>query len=92
MAWPSGDWGSLPIEGGIEVAYKAELEAASDYDTHLADIKTRLNRVRSPLRGAEHFEIEEIIEPAQTRAHLCRWVKLARRALRTGAVAFPFRP
>lgn len=92
MAWPSGDWGSLPIEGGIEVAYKAELEAASDYDTHLAEIKTRLNRVRSPLRGAEHFEIEEIIEPAHTRAHLCRWVKLARGALRTGAVAFPFRP
>ena len=25
FAWPSGDWGSLPIEGGIEVAYKAEL-------------------------------------------------------------------
>ena len=24
-AWPSGDWGSLPIEGGLEVAYKAEL-------------------------------------------------------------------
>jgi propionyl-CoA carboxylase beta chain len=27
IAWPSGDWGSLPIEGGIEVAYKAELAA-----------------------------------------------------------------
>ena len=31
-AWPSGDWGSLPIEGGIEVAYKAELAAAADRD------------------------------------------------------------
>ncbi|MGQ3139632.1 MAG: acyl-CoA carboxylase subunit beta, partial [Sphingopyxis solisilvae] len=28
FAWPSGDWGSLPIEGGVEVAYKSELEAA----------------------------------------------------------------
>ena len=27
-AWPSGDWGSLPIEGGIEAAYRRELEAA----------------------------------------------------------------
>ena len=26
-SWPSGDWGSLPIEGGLEVAYKAELAA-----------------------------------------------------------------
>ena len=30
MAWPSGDWGSLPLEGGLEVAYKAELAASDD--------------------------------------------------------------
>jgi propionyl-CoA carboxylase beta chain len=42
-AWPSGDWGSLPIEGGIEVAYKAELELAADDDAHLQKIKARLN-------------------------------------------------
>ena len=29
-AWPSGDWGSLPLEGGIEAAYRAELEASPD--------------------------------------------------------------
>ena len=38
-AWPSGDWGSLPIEGGIEVAYKAELAEAPDRDAHLAAIR-----------------------------------------------------
>jgi len=92
VAWPSGDWGSLPIEGGIEVAYKAELAAAADYDTHLAGIKTRLNRLRSPLRSAEFFEIEEIIDPRDTRATLTRWVHLARRVLQPGPVAFGYRP
>lgn len=92
FAWPSGDWGSLPIEGGIEVAYKAELEQADDYAAHLAAIKARLNRLRSPLRAAEHFEIEEIIDPARTRPALCEWVRLARAALRPGPVSFPFRP
>jgi regulatory protein len=29
-AWPSGDWGSLPLEGGIEAAYKADLAASDD--------------------------------------------------------------
>ena len=91
-AWPSGDWGSLPIEGGIEVAYKAELEASNDYQAHLAEITERLNRLRSPLRAAEYFEIEEIINPKETRPALCRWANLARAALRTGPVAFPFRP
>ena len=91
-AWPSGDWGSLPIEGGAEVAYKAELEKADDYDAHLAEIKQRLNRVRSPFRSAEHFEIEEIIDPRDTRPTLCGWAKLARQALRPGPTSFTYRP
>ncbi|MCZ6659644.1 MAG: methylmalonyl-CoA carboxyltransferase [Gammaproteobacteria bacterium] len=92
MAWPSGDWGSLPIEGGIEVAYKAELAEAEDYDAHLQKIKNRLNRLRSPFRSAEFFEIEEIIDPRTTRSSLCRWAKLARRASTTNAPQFWYRP
>lgn len=91
-AWPSGDWGSLPIEGGIEVAYKQEIEDADDGDAHLAKIKERLNRLRSPFRSAEYFEIEEIINPSETRPVLCRWAKLARRAIEPGPVSFSFRP
>ncbi len=92
MAWPSGDWGSLPIEGGIEVAYKAEIAAADDPDGHLAKIKERLNRLRSPFRSAEYFEIEEIIDPRDTRRHLTRWINLAKRTLKPGAPAFGYRP
>lgn len=92
FAWPSGDWGSLPIEGGIEVAYKAELAEADDFDEHLAKIKNRLNRLRSPFRSAEYFEIEDIIDPRETRPILCRWAKLARRSLRPGPTAFGYRP
>ena len=91
-AWPSGDWGSLPIEGGIEVAYKAELAEVDDADAHLAKIKERLNRLRSPFRSAEYFEIEEIIDPRDTRAYLCRWAKLARSASRTAPPTFWYRP
>lgn len=92
FSWPSGDWGSLPIEGGIEVAYKAELAEVEDYDAHLTMIKERLNRLRSPFRSAEYFEIEEIIDPRQTRQNLCRWANLAYRALRPGESRFTFRP
>ena len=92
FAWPSGDWGSLPIEGGIEVAYKAELAEAADYAAHLEAIKLRLNRVRSPFRSAEHFEIEEIIDPRDTRPVLCRWASLVAGARRPGRQAFTYRP
>ena len=81
FAWPSGDWGSLPIEGGIEVAYKSEIEAAEDPQAHLEAIRERLNRVRSPFRTAEKFGIEDIIDPRETRPLLCEFADLAWRAL-----------
>ncbi|HAK53551.1 MAG TPA: methylmalonyl-CoA carboxyltransferase [Gammaproteobacteria bacterium] len=92
FAWPSGDWGSLPIEGGIEVGYKAELAEAEDYDAHLEKIKERLNRVRSPFRSAEFFEIEQVIDPRETRKNICHWANLAYKALRPGPYAFTYRP
>src|SRR5439155_2471378 len=60
-AWPSGDWGSLPLEGGIEAAYKALLEGAEDPAALKAEIEEQLNAVLFPLRTAEAFMIEEII-------------------------------
>jgi acetyl-CoA carboxylase carboxyltransferase component len=76
-AWPSGDWGSLPIEGGLEAAYRRELEAAEDPAALRAEIEERLNAVRSPFRTAERFGIEEIIDPRDTRPILCDWAERA---------------
>jgi acetyl-CoA carboxylase carboxyltransferase component len=76
-AWPSGDWGSLPIEGGIEAAYRRELEAAEDPVARRAEIEERLNAVRSPFRTAERFMIEDIIDPRDTRPLLCEWAARA---------------
>lgn len=76
-AWPSGDWGSLPLEGGIEAAYRRELEAAPDREKLLREIEARLNALRSPFRTAEAFGIEEIIDPRDTRPILTDWVALA---------------
>ncbi|WP_114521638.1 carboxyl transferase domain-containing protein [Altererythrobacter sp. ZODW24] len=81
FAWPSGDWGSLPIEGGIEVAYKSELEEAEDPAAHLKAIRERLNKVRSPFRSAERFGVEDIIDPRDTRPLLCEFADLAWRKL-----------
>ena len=76
-AWPSGDWGSLPLEGGIEAAYKRELAAAPDRAQLMREIEARLNAVRSPFRAAEVFNIEEIIDPRDTRPLLTDWAGLA---------------
>jgi len=93
-AWPSGDWGSLPLEGGIEAAYRRELDAAPDRAALMREIEARLNAVRSPFRTAEAFGIEEIIDPRDTRSLLTDWVGLAyeNEATRLGVKARGMRP
>ncbi len=80
-AWPSGDWGSLPISGGLEAAYKSDLEASANPKALLKDIQKKLNDVRSPFRTAEKFGIEDIIDPRDTRPLLCEFVEHAYRIL-----------
>jgi acetyl-CoA carboxylase carboxyltransferase component len=91
-AWPSGDWGSLPVEGGIEAAYRAELDVAPDRDELRIEIEGRLNRYRSPFRTAETFLIEEIIDPRDTRPLLCEFANLTAKLREPGPVATPMRP
>ena len=83
-AWPSGHWGSLPLEGGIEAAYRADLDAAEDRAAKLAEIEQRLTRLQSPFRSAETFWIEEIIDPRDTRPLLCEFAILAAPLRETG--------
>jgi acetyl-CoA carboxylase carboxyltransferase component len=93
-AWPSGDWGSLPVEGGIEAAYRADLEAADDPVALRREIHARLEAIRSPFRTAERFGVEEIVDPRDTRPLLCEWVRDAYAQLpsQLGRPAFGVRP
>lgn len=91
-AWLSAYWGSLPLEGGVEAAYRAELDAAEDPKAKLAEIEQRLNALRSPFRSAEKFWVEEIIDPRSTRRHLVDFVRLAEPLRTPGHARFAIRP
>lgn len=92
FAWPSGDWGSLPLEGGIEAAYKSDLEKSDKPEELLRNIEERLNHVRSPFRTAEKFSVENIIDPRDTRKELCDWIELAVKNRVPKPVSFGMRP
>jgi acetyl-CoA carboxylase carboxyltransferase component len=80
-AWPSGEWGSLPLEGGVMAAYKRQIEASDNPEALMAEIEKRLQAVTSPFRTAENFGIEEIIDPRNTRPLLCEWIETAYKLL-----------
>lgn len=91
-AWPSAQWGSLPIEGGLEVAYKAEIEAAADPEARRAEIEERVRGLTSPFRSAEAFVVEDIVDPADTRKLAVEFANLAAPLRVAGVTRFPYRP
>ncbi|MEU9246505.1 carboxyl transferase domain-containing protein [Streptomyces sp. NPDC048385] len=93
-AWPSGDWGSLPVQGGVEAAFRAHIEAADDPAAEADRLRTELANVGSPFRTAERFGVQDVIDPRDSRPLLCDWVRDAYRLIPTllGRPAFGTRP
>jgi acetyl-CoA carboxylase carboxyltransferase component len=91
-AWPSARWGSLPIAGGVDAAYRAVIEAAPDPAQKRAEIESKLEELQSPLRTAEVFGVEEIIDPRETRARLCQFANLAAPLRQTPRSEISYRP
>lgn len=87
VAFPSGNWGSLPLEGGIEAAFKSQLASIADEQERenvRANIQRQLQAFQDPLKSAEHFDIEEIIDPRETRPLFCSWLELTYKVLAHG--------
>lgn len=80
VAWPSGTWGSLPLEGGIEVGHSFELkevertQGKEAREKRYKELEAEYKRLMNPVRTANAFGIEEIIDPAFTRRVCCEWV------------------
>jgi acetyl-CoA carboxylase carboxyltransferase component len=79
IAWPTGEFGGMGLEGAVKLGYRKELAAESDparrrelYETMVA----RMYEHGKALNMASHFEIDEVIDPADSR----RWIMRALRA------------
>ena len=83
IAWPSGHWGSLPVEGGVKAAYRREIESAENPEQREREIEEELKQLASPFRTAEAFAIEDLIDPRETRPYLCQFIEALQPRLRT---------
>jgi acetyl/propionyl-CoA carboxylase alpha subunit/acetyl-CoA carboxylase carboxyltransferase component len=96
VVWPAADVGGIPPEGGIEAAYKRQLAEAEDPAALRAEIEARIESARGPVGPLNRFEMEEMIDPRDTRRLVCEWVETAyqmvSQAGRLGPRALQFRP
>ena len=73
IAWPTGEFGAMGLEGAVRLGYKKELAAAPDEVAREALFQQLLSREiakGSAISMAEHLEIDAVIDPAETRSWL----------------------
>jgi acetyl/propionyl-CoA carboxylase alpha subunit/acetyl-CoA carboxylase carboxyltransferase component len=77
VSWPAADVGGIPPEGGIEAAYKRQLAEAADPAALRAELNARIESVRGPIGPLNRFQMEELIDPRDTRRLICEWIPTA---------------
>ena len=79
VSWPAADVGGIPPEGGIEAAYKRQLAEAEDPAALRAELEARIESARGPVGPLNRFQLEEMVDPRDTRQLICEWVPQAYR-------------
>jgi acetyl-CoA carboxylase carboxyltransferase component len=83
LAWPSAEWGSLPVEGGVAAAFRRDIASAADPLARQQELEAELRALASPLRTAEAFGGEDVIDPLHTRHYLCRFIDAVQGMMKT---------
>jgi acetyl-CoA carboxylase carboxyltransferase component len=71
VAWPTGELGGMGLEGAVRLGFRRELDLIDDPDEREAALSAMVVRAYEhgkALHVAEHFEIDDVIDPAATRA------------------------
>jgi acetyl-CoA carboxylase carboxyltransferase component len=80
VAWPTGEFGGMGLEGSVRLGFRRELESVDDPAQREALFKQMVDRAYEhgkALNTASHFEIDDVIDPADSRF----WVTRALRSV-----------
>ena len=80
VAWPTGEFGGMGLEGAVKLGYRKELAAVEDPHERRAlfdQMVARMYEHGKALNTASTFEIDEVIDPADSR----RWISAALRSV-----------
>lgn len=69
-AWPGGEFGAMGLEGAVRLGWRKELEAAADPEALFRQLLAEAMARGEALNMASHLEIDDVIDPAETRTWL----------------------
>lgn len=75
--WPTSELCAMSIETALNVAYVRDWQNAPDQAARKAELEADIRRNLTPLRAAEHFGIDDVIDPRATRGVLADALRYA---------------
>jgi acetyl-CoA carboxylase carboxyltransferase component len=78
LVWPSGEFGALPVEGGVSAGHRSTLEGAADEARKRAELENYYQQFGSPFSTAETFNFDDLVDPRDTRPLIIRALRAAR--------------
>jgi acetyl-CoA carboxylase carboxyltransferase component len=79
LAWPSNEIAVMGAEGAVNVLFRRELAAAEDPERRRAElIEEYYQQLVHPLYAAERGLVDDVIDPARTRAAVARGLAMLR--------------
>jgi acetyl-CoA carboxylase carboxyltransferase component len=78
VAWPTADFASLPVSGGVAAAFKGEIDQAADPDAKRLEIEARFREGTDPFNAAARFTVHDVIKPSETRQRIMHALELSR--------------
>jgi acetyl-CoA carboxylase carboxyltransferase component len=79
FAWPSAELAVMGPSGAVEIVYRREIAGADNPDAKKAElIEDYTERYANPYVAAERGYVDDVIDPADTRAVLCRSLAMLR--------------
>jgi acetyl-CoA carboxylase carboxyltransferase component len=87
VAWPTGELGGMGLEGAVRLGFRRELDAIDDPGERAAAFDAMVARAYEhgkAVHVAEHFEIDDVIDPALTRRRFVQALNAAAAAAASG--------
>ena len=78
LAWPGADFGSLPPTSAILSAHARELEQAEDREALMKELLERYQKCSGAFQAAQIFNIDDVIDPRETRLRINRALEMSR--------------
>jgi acetyl-CoA carboxylase carboxyltransferase component len=77
LAWPTAEFGTMPMSGAVRAAHRRDLETGA---VDISTLEAGYEAYADILGPAESFQVDDVVDPNETRGRIARALDAARKS------------